>query len=328
MNDRQRTNTHSNTTGGADGADGPDSGTNRAPARAPTHAAVMPRLRSLLFVPGNKANMLARALGCPADALVPDMEDSVPDGEKPAARETISAFLPQLLAGPLVIPRVNPLHSEWFEDDVAAMVVPGVYGISIGKVESAADIHAIAATMSRCERRAGIAEGTLRLIPWIETARGIVHAHAICSADARVVAAAFGGEDFAHDMAVERQEGRAQFAVARSILCIAARAADVLALETPYFRFRDEAGLREDARAARLAGFRGRFAIHPAQVQAINETFSPGREEIEWARRVVAAFEAAEQVGRGSTSLDGHVIDVPVVKRARAVLAAAAADMP
>ncbi len=285
----------------------------------------VPLLRSLLFVPGNRENMLQRALACAADALVPDMEDSVTDGDKAAARTTIHRFLPQLLtAGPLIIPRVNALHSEWFAADVAAVTVPGVFGISVGKVDCADDIRAIDDQIARCERSAGMPVGTMRLIPWIESARAIVNAHRICCASPRVIAAAFGGEDFAHDMGVERLEDPAQFAYARAALCIAARAADVLALDTPYFQFRNEDGLRENTRAARHAGFKGRFAIHPAQIAPINETFLPAAHEIAWAERVIAAADTAERAGRGSTSLDGRVIDVPVVKRARAVLQAAA----
>ena len=106
----------------------------------------------------------------------------------------------------------------------------------------------------------------------------------------------------------------------RNTLCIAARAAGILALDTPYFKFKDEAGLKRNVAAAKRCGFKGKFAIHPAQVAPINRAFSPTPTEIEHARRVVAAFEQAERSGRGSTSLEGNVIDVPVVKRARAVL--------
>jgi citrate lyase subunit beta / citryl-CoA lyase len=292
-------------------------------ARPVTESA--PLLRSLLFVPGNRDNMLQRALTCSADALVPDMEDSVTDGEKVAARATIQRFLPQLLAAaPLIIPRVNALHSEWFAEDVATVTVPGVFGISVGKIDSADDIRAIDEHIARCERSAGIQVGTVRLIPWIESARAIVNAHQICCASPRVIAAAFGGEDFAHDMGVERLDDPAQFAYARAALCVAARAADILALDTPYFQFRNEAGLRDNTRAARSSGFKGRFAIHPAQIAVINETFLPSAHEIAWAERVIAAADVAERAGRGATSIDGHVIDVPVVKRARAVLQAAA----
>jgi citrate lyase subunit beta / citryl-CoA lyase len=280
-------------------------------------------LRSLLFVPGNKHNMLEKALDQRCDALVPDMEDSVPDAEKPTARETIRGFLPRLIgAGPLVIPRVNALGTPWFEEDLAAVVAPGVFGISIGKIETAGDVELLGHALARLEKDAGLARGTMRVIPWIESAKGIVHAYEICAASERIVAAAFGAEDFTHDMAIERLDDPAQIAYARSALCIAARAAGVLALDTPYFQFRDDAGLREDALAAKSIGFKGKFAIHPGQIDTINACFRPSDEEIEWARRVVAAFEIAEREGRGSTSLDGRVIDVPVVKRARAVLAA------
>jgi citrate lyase subunit beta / citryl-CoA lyase len=280
-------------------------------------------LRSLLFVPGNKTNMLEKALAQRCDALVPDMEDSVPDAEKPAARDTIRRFLPRLTAAsPLVIPRVNALGTPWFEEDLAAVVAPGVYGVSIGKVETAGDIELLGHALARREKDAGLERGTMRVIPWIESAKGIVHAYQICTASERIVGAAFGAEDFTHDLGVERLDDPAQLAFARSALCIAARAAGVLALDTPYFQFRNDTGLRADAMAAKHMGFKGKFAIHPAQIDAINASFRPSDEEIEWARRAVDAFEAAERDGRGSTSLDGRVIDVPVVKRARAVLAA------
>jgi citrate lyase subunit beta / citryl-CoA lyase len=113
-------------------------------------------------------------------------------------------------------------------------------------------------------------------------------------------------------------------AVPRSMVCVAARAADVLALDTPYFRFRDSEGLQQNALASKKIGFKGKFAIHPAQLDTINAVFSPSPAEVEHAQRVVAAFEEAERAGRGSTSLDGKVVDVPVVKRARALLEVAA----
>jgi citrate lyase subunit beta/citryl-CoA lyase len=155
----------------------------------------------------------------------------------------------------------------------------------------------------------------------------IVHAYAICTASPRIVGAAFGAEDFTHDMAIERSADDSEVAVPRSLVCIAARAANVLALDTPYFAFRDPEGLRHNALASKKIGFKGKFAIHPSQLDIINTTFSPSPEEIEHARRVVAAFEEAERAGKGATSLDGKVVDVPVVKRARALLEIAA-SMP
>ena len=278
-------------------------------------------LRSLLFVPGNKANMLEKALGLTPDAFVPDMEDSVPAAEKANARATIASFLPRLAASGIpVIPRVNALDTEWIEDDLAAVVGPHIVGISVGKVRGAGDIGAISQLVGELERRAGSSVGTLQLMPWIETAEAIVNVSAICRASERIVAVAFGGEDFTNDMGVERLEDESQIAYARQALCVAARAAHVLALDTPYFKLRDPDGLRDNSLRAKSIGFKGRFAIHPEQIDGLNECFSPSAQEIAHAERVVAAFDEAERRGRASTSLDGWVIDIPVVKRARALL--------
>jgi citrate lyase subunit beta/citryl-CoA lyase len=278
-------------------------------------------LRSPLFVPGNKPNMLEKALGLAPDALVPDIEDSVPPAEKANARETIRSLLPRLAAsGRPVIPRVNALDTEWIEADLAAVVGPHVLGISVGKVRNAGDISAISQLIGELERRAGIAVGTVRLLPWIETAEAIVNVSAICRASERIVAVAFGGEDFTNDMGVERLEDESQISYARQALCVAARAAHVLALDTPYFKLRDPGGLRDNSLKAKSTGFKGKFAIHPEQIDTLNDCFSPSAQEIAHAERVVAAFEEAERRGSASTSLDGWVIDVPVVKRARALL--------
>ncbi len=281
-------------------------------------------LRSLLFVPGNKESMLTKALAVKADALVPDMEDSVPDAEKAAARETIRSFLPRLAAaGPLLIPRVNALDTPWIEQDLEAVVDPRVFAISVGKVRRPDDVRAISQLISTLERRRGLPEGRIGLLPWIETAEAIVRCHEILTADPRIVAAAFGAEDFTHDMGIERGDDETELDYARSAVAVAARAARVAALDTPYFKLRDPQGLAANARRARRLGFKGKFAIHPEQVDALNECFSPSAAEIAEAERIVAAFEEAERAGRGSTSLDGRVIDVPVMKRARAVLLAA-----
>jgi citrate lyase subunit beta/citryl-CoA lyase len=278
-------------------------------------------LRSLLFVPGNKSSMLTKALGLRPDAFVPDMEDSVPAAEKANARVTIREILPRLAAtGIPVIPRVNALETDWIEADLGAVVGPHVYGVSVGKLRSAADVSAISQRIGALEARAGLAPDTVKLVPWIETALGVVNCDAICRASERVVAAAFGGEDFTNDMGIERLEDEQQVAYARQKLCVSARAAHVLALDTPYFKLRDADGLRANALAAKNIGFKGKFAIHPDQIAALNECFSPSAQEIAHAERVVAAFAEAEARGRGSTSLDGWVIDVPVVKRARALL--------
>jgi citrate lyase subunit beta / citryl-CoA lyase len=252
---------------------------------------------------------------------VPDMEDSVPAGEKANARETVRSFLPRLAAtGIPVIPRVNSLDTEWIEADLAAVVGPDIFGISVGKVRNAGDLSAISRLIGDLERRTKVSVGTLRLLPWIETAEAIVNVAEICRASERIVAVAFGGEDFTNDLGLERLEDESQLVYARQALCVAARAAHVLALDTPYFKLRNPDGLRDNSLRAKSIGFKGKFAIHPEQIDTLNECFSPSPQEVAHAERVVAAFEEAERRGRASTSLDGWVIDVPVVKRARTLL--------
>lgn len=268
--------------------------------------------------------MLDKALGFRPDAFVPDLEDSVPDAEKENARRITAAHLAKLGArGTAVIPRVNALGSSWLEEDLAALVGPSIYGISVGKIRTVDDIASISEILAGLERKAGLEVGKVRLIPWIETALAVVHCYPICRASPRIVAVAFGAEDFTDDMGIGRTEDESEVTFARNSVCIAARAAGVDALDTPFFRFKDSRGLQANVQAAKQLGFKGKFAIHPAQVDVINTLFLPSEAEIEHARRVVAAFEEAERAGRGSTSLDGKVIDVPVVKRARSMLAIA-----
>ena len=139
---------------------------------------------------------------------------------------------------------------------------------------------------------------------------------------------AFGADDLTNDMGIQRREDNTEVAFARSAVCLAARAADVLALDTPYVAFRDQEGLTHDAESARQYGFRGKFAIHPAQIDTINDAFSPSGGEVSEAERVIAAYEESERSGSGATSLDGKLIDAPVVKRARQLLELAGRTAP
>ena len=281
----------------------------------------MTLLRSLLFVPGNQNRMLEKALGLTPDAFVPDVEDSVPPAEKASAREMAASFLPRMAAaGPLAIPRINPMESGLLEEDLAAVAGPDIYAVSAGKVGSADDVRRISEAIGAAEEAAALESGRIKLVPWIETALAVVNAYEICAASPRVMAVAFGAEDFTRDMGIGRTEDESEVAYARSVVCVAARAAGVQALDTPYFGFRDPEGLKLNVQAARGYGFHGKFAIHPSQIDIINEGFGPSPAEVSHARRVVAAYEEAERSGRGSTSLDGRVIDAPVVKRAQGLL--------
>jgi citrate lyase subunit beta/citryl-CoA lyase len=286
-------------------------------------------LRSLLFIPGNRPNMLEKGFASHADVLVPDLEDSVSVDEKSNAREVTAGFLPKLAAaGRTLIPRVNSLATGWLEDDLAAIVGPHIIGVSVGKIEDPEDIATVSNILDALEKKAGLEPGSVKLVPWIETARAIVKVYDICLSSPRIIGVALGAEDLTTDMGIERQEDDSEIEYASNVLCVAAKAADVRALDTPYFQFRDAEGLRRDALDAKKCGFKGKFAIHPAQIDVINEVFSPSPAEIEYAKRVVTAFEEAERRGRGSTSLDGKVIDVPVFKRAQALLQTAERTKP
>ena len=284
----------------------------------------MELIRSLVFVPGNRENMLGRALSFDADIIMVDLEDSVPPGEKVAAREMAREWVPTLhREGKRVMVRVNSLDTGLTRPELEAVVSPSLHGISLGKVESVRDVRTADALLRPLEAAAGIEVGSLRIIPWIETARAMWDARDIAESSSRVVAIAFGAEDFTNDMGIERTDSGGEVTVPRSWVPVAARAAGVGALDSPFVRFRDPDALREDAGRARGMGYTGKFAIHPAQLEIINETFSPSAEEIEYARRIMEAWDAAEAAGRGSLALDGRMVDVPVVKRAQNLLALA-----
>ena len=283
-------------------------------------------LRSLVFVPGNRPNMLQRALDFGADIVMVDLEDSVPPAEKAAACALAVAWVPRLrAAGRRVMVRVNALDTGLTAAELAAIVSPDLAGVSIGKGNTAWDLQQIDRILAPLEAGAGIPPGRIRVIPWIETAMAIVHLYEMARATPRIQGIAFGAEDYTNDMGVIRSDFGEECYYARAAVAVAARAAGIAALDGPFVRFRDPDGLRRDAAAARQMGYTGKFAIHPAQIDLINETFSPRPDDIAYARRVVAAWDEAEAAGRGSLSIDGRMVDVPVVKRAQNLLAQVAA---
>ena len=281
-------------------------------------------LRSLLFVPANRADMIEKARTAPADALVLDMEDSVPLSEKPAARTTVARMAPGLaLRGQMVFVRVNGLSTGLTKEDVEAVVAKDVYGLSLPKVESAEDITRADSLIRAAEFNQGLKAGGIRLIPWIETAVGVLHAYEILSASPRLIGVAFGADDFTRDMGVERTKEATEQFFPRASIGLAARAAGVLALDTPWVDFKDEAGLIRDTNQARLLGFKGRFCIHPRQIEAVNRVFTPSPQEIEQARKTVAAYDAAAAQGKGAIQYEGQMVDIAGVERLRKFLALA-----
>ena len=281
-------------------------------------------LRSLIFVPGNRRDMLEKARDFDADAIVADLEDSVPPAEKENARGVVRDMAPTLSGrGQKVLVRLNSLDTGLTHDELAALIGPHLYGISIGKVESTWDIKECDRIASALEKGAGLEPGHLKIVPWIENSRAVMRVYDIAIASPRVVGLAFGAEDYTDDMDIQRTDEGDEVYFPRATVALAARAAGVAALDSPFVRFRDQDGLKREIEVALKLGFKGKFAIHPAQLDTINTMFSPRPEDVEYARRVMEAWDQAEAEGRGSTSLDGRMIDVPVVKRARSLLAMA-----
>ena len=282
----------------------------------------MPLLRSLIFVPGNRPNMLERALDFNADIIMVDLEDSVPPAEKVAARAVAAEWVPHLRqAGQRVMVRCNSLDTGLTRDELAAVISPDLYGVSVGKTDSAADLREIEGIISPLEIGANLEAGHVQLIPWIESAKAIVNVNEMASALVRTIAIAFGAEDFTNDLGIQRTDAGAEVYHPRCAVAIAARAAGIAALDSPYVAFRNPDGLAQDAATARQMGYTGKFAIHPAQIDTINQLFSPQPEDVAYARRVMEAWREAEANGRGSLALDGKMVDVPVVKRAQNLLA-------
>ena len=281
----------------------------------------MELLRSFIFVPGNRANMLERARAFNADVVMVDLEDSVPAGEKATARDMAVDWVPVLRReGQRVMVRVNSLDTGLTRPELEAIVSPDLYGISLGKVESTWHIRDVDRMLSAIEPRAGVELGSVKIVAWIEAASALVDARDIGIASSRVIGLAFGAEDFTNDMGIERSDTGEEVQVPRSLVPVAARAANVASLDSPFVLFQDPDALRADAQRARQMGYTGKFAIHPSQLDIINETFSPSADEVAYARQIMDAWGQAEAEGRGSLAMDGRMVDVPVVKRAQNLL--------
>lgn len=277
-------------------------------------------LRSLLFIPGNRPNMLEKGSNVPADALIPDLEDSVPPGEKVNARQVTAQFLPILSQKvPHLFVRINGVGTGLAWDDLKAVVSRHILGISIGKMVTADMARELDVMITTLEKERGLETGSIKVIPWIETAEGIANALEIARAP-RMLGIAFGAEDYTADMGVPRIKDSYQIETAQAMLAIAARAAGILALDTPEPDFKDNNRLVEESNRARALGYKGKFCIHPNQVASVNDVFRPSKEEVEHARKVVEAFEAAGKQGSAAISVEGKMVDTPVWKRCKELL--------
>jgi citrate lyase subunit beta/citryl-CoA lyase len=277
-------------------------------------------LRSLLFAPGNHARRVEKALSLDADAVILDLEDAVAVVEKPATRGLIATALERPRRGLLYV-RVNAVDTEFCYADVGAIVRPGLDGIVLPKVESAAGLATIDWLMRQLERAQGLPPGEIDLIPIIETASGLQQISTILSAGTRVRRVAFGAGDFTLDVNMVWSRGETELAHARAVIATASRASGIDApLDTVWVDLSDPEGLEASARTALGCGFQGKMCIHPDQIAVVNQVFTPSDAEVEFAERVSAAFANAEAEGHAAIQLDGKFIDYPIVYRAQRVL--------
>jgi len=279
-------------------------------------------LRTLLFVPGNQARMIDKAVSTPADAVILDLEDSIPTSEKESARAMVASAIGRFASGrPQVFVRINSLLTPYAAADIEKTVIQGLRGIYLPKSESAEEVRQVDRLISEREKAVGLPGGSVGVLALVETARAVLKVCEIISASPRLLGVALGAEDYAIDLGVARTKEGREIAYPRMVIPVACHAVNVQAIDCVYMDVRDTEGLITEARYAKQLGFQGKQVVHPSQVIPVNEVFTPSPQEIEYARRVVEAFETAVKRGYASTSLDGKLVDIPVAERARRLLA-------
>ena len=288
----------------------------------------MSRLRrSMLFVPGNNPGMMSDAHIYGSDALMFDLEDSVAMREKDAARLLVFHALKTIHYGDCErVVRVNPLDTPYGKADIEAMVAAGAEVIRLPKTEKAQDILDTEAEIEKAEKKFGIPIGRTRMMAAIESAFGIVNAYSIASASNRLVAVAIGAEDYCANLKTSRSKEGSELFFARSAIVVAARAAGIDAIDTVFSDVNDEDQLIRETQAIKQLGFDGKSVINPRQIKPVHRVFTPTADEISKAQHILAASREAEARGSGVVSLNGKMIDRPVVIRAERTLELAIAS--
>jgi citrate lyase subunit beta / citryl-CoA lyase len=277
---------------------------------------MMERLRrSRIYLPGNRPRMIQKGPGLGADAVILDLEDSVSSEQKDAARFLVNRAIRMIDFGLAeVMVRINPLkHGGHL--DLASVLTAGPDAIVVPKCESKADVQAVENAISEANMAKEI-----RILPMIETAKGILNAYEVACASPMVDAITFGGEDFTQDIGATRTKGGKEIFWGRSMVIIAAKAARVQALDTVFSDLSDEEGLRRDTIEIKEMGFDGRAAIHPSQIEIIHECFAPSEKEMQYAVDVLCAAERARSQGSGVAVVKGKMIDKPIIQRAEKII--------
>lgn len=277
-------------------------------------------LRSLLFVPGNNQRFLEKAKTLSSDIVCFDLEDSVPIEEKKSARDLIRKALEerQQYEAEIYV-RTNSPISGLVGDDLAVVVQRGLDGIVIPKVNNAGEIKKIEKILAGLEKKRRL--GKIELMASIESAEGVVNSYFIASSSKHVSALVFGVFDLLNDLGVEYTKEAEGARYARAKIPIDAKAAGKYALDAIWQDLDDAAGLEKDCAKAKNLGYAGKTIIHPNQIQTVHRVFHPTNHEIEWAKKVISAYESAKKLRKGATKVEEKMIDEVHYKRARALLA-------
>ena len=281
---------------------------------------VLPIWRSMMFVPVNVDKFVEGAHTRGADVIILDLEDSILPKDKERARTLVAAAAPKVSrSGADVLVRINRPWRICLRD-LEEIVGPKVYGLMLPKTESPEHVHMVAEVLDDVEAERGLARGHTRIVAMIESAASFFRMREIAAAHPRIVALTLGSEDFALSAGMV-PEAEALFYPKQQVV-LAARAAGVLPLGFigTVADYKDLDAFRATVRRSRRLGFTGASVIHPSQIAILNEEFRPSPDEVEKARRVVSAFEIAEKGNAGAIEVDGKMVDIPVVERARHTL--------
>ena len=282
--------------------------------------------RTSLYASGASPVNLLQARFYHEDCLVYDLEDSVPLTEKDTARLLVYNLIKyQRPADKYVIIRVNGIYSEYIDEDLEAAVRARPDAIRIPKVEYAAEVKRIDERITEIEKKAGLPVGEIELWCNVESYLGALNAREIAEASPRVVALALGAEDYTASLRATRTKEGMEIFYARNMVLTACRAAGVEAIDAVFSDINDKEGLEKDVALTKTLGFDGKTVVHPRQVDVVNAAFTPGPKEIRFAKRVLEAVAEGEKIGKGAVTLDGGMIDKPMVLRAQVTLAQAKA---
>lgn len=283
--------------------------------------------RSLLYVPGNMPSMLQNVPIFQADAVIIDLEDAVPLGEKDAARRLVRRYLETYTdRRQEVLVRVNALDTPWGLDDLREVLPAMPDGIRLPKADTPEIVERLDTFLTEFEESLGVEIGRFRILPSIESALGVINCIDIAATSKRILGLAFGAEDYTASMEIERTRSGEELFNARSRVVWAAKAAGVQAIDTIFADVKDVEGLRRETELAKGLGYTGKSLVNPRQIEVVHEVFAPKPEEIDYALQVIEAIKRAREMGTGVISLGGKMVDAPVVKRAVRVIRTAHAQ--